>query len=186
MRICDSTRHLSEGIAAVVFYVTPHNPPLSCPEPGSRVIRSSAFTWLKSPECCGIKCYILILCLVIYRTAIQTPLVLLFSTLLWLFGPFLHSLFLSTRPLISAAPSNPSNWTHSHRSVLLTECQAQRFFRWISWTTNVLKCVKVKKMREQTPRRPCSGWSEVGPCAWILQVLYRKSLITCWNQPYNN
>lgn len=56
-----STRHLPECIAAVVVYdAIPHNPLLSCPEPGSRVIRSSAFTWLKSPECCRIKCYVLI------------------------------------------------------------------------------------------------------------------------------
>lgn len=190
MQIRDSTCHLPLCIAAVVFYDTiPHDPLLSCPEPGSRVIRSSAFTWLKSPECCRFKCYVLILCLAIHRTAIQTPLVLLFYTLLWLFGPFLRSLFLSTRPLVSAAPSNPSNWTHSHRSVLLTECQAQHLFRWISWTTDVLKCVK-KKMREQIPRRPYSGWSEVDPCVWILQVLYSKPLKWLLShvkkQPYNN
>lgn len=113
--------HLIQCIAALLVYdAIKHNPLLSCPEPGSEVVRSSVFTWLKSPECCRIKCYVLILCLAIHWTAIQTPLVLLFSTLLWLFGPFLHSLFLSTRPLIFAAPSDPSNWTHSHRSVLLS------------------------------------------------------------------
>ena len=88
---------------------------------------SSALTWLKLPECCRIKCYVLILCLAIHGTSIQTPLVLLFSPLQRLFGPFLHSFFLSTGPLaffFFAAPSNHPI-EHTHRSVLLTECQTQ-------------------------------------------------------------
>lgn len=80
---------------------------------------------------------------------------LYFTVLLWSFSSFSFPdtlfLFISFFPKL---PQIPSNWTYTHRSVLLSKCWAQHLLGWISWTTTLLKCVKEMKIDKQMPRRP--------------------------------